>query len=51
MQSFRSAHEVVARVGKDDASTEDLRVAMVHYRGVFDGLMDVSTVSEIKAVA
>jgi hypothetical protein len=51
VNSFRTAHEIAARVGKDDASTEDLRVAMVQYRSVFDELIDVPELGEIKAVA
>jgi len=51
VQSFRQAHEIEARVGKDDASTEDLRVAMVQYRTVFEELIEVPTPSGIKAVA
>ena len=43
--------EIEARVGKDDASTEDLRVAMVQYRTVFEELIEVPTPSGIKAVA
>jgi hypothetical protein len=51
VQSFRAAHEIEARVGKDDASTEDLRVAMVQYRTVFEELIEVRAPSGIKAVA
>jgi hypothetical protein len=51
VQSFRTAHEIEARVGKDDASTEDLRVAMVQYRTVFDELVEAPPPTGIKAVA
>jgi hypothetical protein len=51
VKAFRSAHEIATRVGKDDASTEELRVAMVQYRSVFDELIEVPTPSAIKAVA
>jgi hypothetical protein len=51
VQSFRQAHEIEARVGKDDASTEDLRVAMVQYRAVFEELVEAPAPSGIKAVA
>ena len=37
--NYRSAHEIVLRVGKDEANTEDLRTAMVHYHSLFDELV------------
>lgn len=39
VESYRSAHEIALRVGKDAATTEDLRTAMIHYRSLFDELM------------
>ena len=39
------------RVGKDEASTEDLRVAMIKYRTLFDELAEEQLPGEIKAVA
>ena len=51
MESYRSAHEIAARVGKDEASTEDLRVAMIKYRTLFDELAGDQVPGEIKAVA
>jgi hypothetical protein len=39
VQSYRSAHEVVDPRG-DSAGTEGLRQAMVHYRALFDELID-----------
>lgn len=38
VENYRSAHEIALRVGKDHASTEDLRTAMLHYRSLFDEL-------------
>jgi|SRR5579864_151404 len=51
MENYRSAHEIALRVGKDEASTEDLRTAMIHYRSLFDELMQVTTTLERKEVA
>jgi hypothetical protein len=34
------------RVGKDAATTEDLRTAMIHYRSLFEELVQVSTIKE-----
>ena len=39
MESYRSAHEIALRVGKDAATTEDLRTAMIHYRSLFEELV------------
>jgi len=36
---YRSGREIVARHGRGEASTEDLRHAMVHYRALFDELV------------
>jgi hypothetical protein len=51
VEYYRSAHGVAVRVGKDEASTEDLRNAMIQYRSLFDELVEVKTPGEIKAVA
>jgi hypothetical protein len=37
--NYRAAHEIVMRHGKGQASTEDLRKAMVHFRSLFDELL------------
>jgi hypothetical protein len=39
VENYRSAHELALRIGKDQASTEDLRTAMIHYRSLFDELV------------
>ena len=41
VENYRSAHEIALRVGKDEANTEDLRTAMVHYHSLFDELVQV----------
>jgi hypothetical protein len=41
MENYRSAHEIALRVGKDQASTEELRTAMIHYRSLFKELVQV----------
>ena len=40
VQNYRVAHDIAARQRRGDASTEDLRVAMVHYRELFEDLLD-----------
>jgi hypothetical protein len=39
-QNYRSAHEIDLRQAKGQASTEDLRRAMIHYRALFDDLVN-----------
>jgi hypothetical protein len=51
VEYYRSAHGVAVRLGRDEASTEDLRTAMIQYRSLFDELVEVRTPGEIKAVA
>ncbi len=48
---YRSAHGVAVWVGRDAASTEDLRTAMIQYRSLFDGLVEVQTPGVGTAVA
>ncbi len=52
-QNYRSAHEIALRQAKGQASTEDLRRAMIHYRALFDELVSErhdTTVVERKPV-
>src|SRR4030095_8291887 len=49
--NYRSGHEIALRIGKGEAITEDLRTAMIHYRSLFEELVQVPTAVEIKEVA
>jgi len=51
VENYRSAHHIALQVGKDGASTEDLRTAMIHYRSLFEELVQVPTMVERKEVA
>jgi hypothetical protein len=51
VENYRSAHEIALRVGKNAATTEDLRTAMIHYRSLFDDLVQVPAAVERKEVA
>jgi hypothetical protein len=51
VENYRSAHEIALRVGKDAATTEDLRTAMIHYRSLFEELVQVLASVERKEVA
>ena len=42
VQNYRIAHDIAVREQRGEASTEDLRVAMVHYRALFEDLLDSS---------
>ena len=51
VDNYRSAHEIAMRVGKDQATTEDLRTAMIHYRSLFEELVQVPTTVKEREVA
>ena len=40
VENYRNAHEIALRRDRGQASTEDLRSAMVHYRSLFQELLD-----------
>jgi hypothetical protein len=40
IENYRAAHDIALRHGRGEASTEDLRRAMVHYRTLFQELLD-----------
>jgi hypothetical protein len=39
VNNYRAAHDIALRHSRGEASTEDLRKAMVHYRSLFDELL------------
>jgi hypothetical protein len=41
VENYRSAHNIALRLGRGEASTEELRIAMIHYRSLFDELVQV----------
>jgi len=43
VENYRSAHTIALRLGKGEASTEELRTAMIHYRSLFDELVQAQT--------
>lgn len=45
IKNYRLAHEIAERQDAADATTEDLRQALVHYRELFDELLEVHAVS------
>jgi len=46
VENYRSAHNIALRLGKGEASTEELRTAMIHYRSLFDELVQVQTAAD-----
>ena len=40
VQHYRRAHDIAVRQERGEASTEDLRKAMIHYRELFDELVE-----------
>ncbi|MFF4772494.1 hypothetical protein ACFY05_06505 [Microtetraspora fusca] len=40
LDHYRRAHEISRRAARQDATTEELRQAMVHYRALFQELLD-----------
>ena len=42
VENYRAAHDIALRHSRGEASTEDLRRAMVHYRSLFDELLEDS---------
>ena len=51
MENYRLASAVAVRPGRADASTEELRTAMVQYRTIFDELIQVQHLNEKVAAA
>jgi hypothetical protein len=47
VQNYRSARSIAVRRDKGQASTEDLRQAMVYYRSLFDELLDLPKTEKI----
>ena len=39
VENYRSAHAISIRAARDEASTEDLRQALVHFRALFAELL------------
>ncbi|HTD24974.1 MAG TPA: hypothetical protein VK738_20145 [Terriglobales bacterium] len=42
-ENYRSAHEIALQLGRGEASTEELRAAMIHYRSLFEELVKEQT--------
>jgi len=51
LANYRTAHEIALRQMQGQANTEDLRQAMVHYRALFDELVNEPAIFTAKATA
>ena len=51
MESYRVAHAVAVHLGRSEASTEELRTAMIQYRAIFDELVQPEKPIEHKVAA
>ena len=51
IEYYRSAHAIAVRPGKTEASTEELRSAMIDYRTLFDELVQVQSPVEIRSAS
>jgi hypothetical protein len=51
IEYYRSAHAIAIRSGKAEASTEELRSAMIDYRTLFDELVQVQPPVEIRSAS
>ena len=49
VEHYRAGHELASRSAQGNASTEDLRQAMVHYRALFEDILGTSETATRKA--
>lgn len=49
--NYRAGHDIAVQLGRSDASTEQMRKAMLHYRSLFDDLVTPPRHMERKEVA
>jgi hypothetical protein len=51
VENYRAAHEIAVRHARGQASTEDLRQAMIHYRTLFDELVGEPEMARAKSAS
>lgn len=51
VENYRSAHETTTRVGRSEATTDELRAAMLHYRALYEELMQATPAVVLKAAS
>jgi len=48
VENYRAAHAISQSSTRGEASTEDLRTAMIHFRALFDELLETKSTDEVK---
>ena len=51
MENYRVAHSIAVRLGQVEATTEELRTAMIQYRDIFDDLLQAPKAIEARTAA
>jgi hypothetical protein len=51
MENYRIANAIAVRPGRTDATTEELRTAMIQYRAIFDELLQATPLTAGQSVA
>jgi hypothetical protein len=51
VEPYRSAYTISQRAARNEATTEELRTAMIHYRALFDDLLQVTAPAEPRSKA
>jgi hypothetical protein len=51
MENYRAAHAIAVPPGRAEASTEELRTAMIQYRAIFDELVQAQKPQQIRSAA
>jgi len=51
MENYRLAHGIAVRPGSVEATTEELRTAMIQYRAIFDELLQAQRPVEVRSAA
>jgi len=51
VENCRSAHETTMRVGRSEATRDELRTAMIHYRALYEELMQATPPGVVKAAS
>ena len=46
VDNYRAAHEIARRQRRGEATTEDLRSALIYYRSLFDDLLETTSTTE-----
>jgi hypothetical protein len=51
MENYRLANAIAVRPGRVEATTEELRTAMIQYRAIFDELLQTQNLKQTRTAA